>query len=226
MRCQVPLRCQRRNRLCARPHGPYSEGMSRHGMPVRTGSVCRRSAAVGSISVAGRASYPSATAAPAHPIVHPSGLHAPRTKITSPPRSNSDTRPSLLSQEFCSDSWRGVRGSRLRSWSRRRAWGRCSMWRSRFGCPSPGPGRICGRLAVCASGWPGCAKARPRSGLKRRPQAAAGMGSVDLRRPGTHRSAPEAGVRGTGTRRYGRWSPVPRTFIWAVTRAVGTFLTL
>jgi hypothetical protein len=36
MRCQVPLRCQRRNRSYARPHGPYSAGMSRHGMPVRT----------------------------------------------------------------------------------------------------------------------------------------------------------------------------------------------
>lgn len=35
IRCQVPFRCQRRKRSYARPHGPYSSGTSRHGVPVR-----------------------------------------------------------------------------------------------------------------------------------------------------------------------------------------------
>lgn len=29
-----------------------------------------------------------------------------------------------------------------------------------------------------------------------------------------------------GSRRYGRWPPVPSTFIWAITRSAGTVLTL
>lgn len=37
IRCQVPLRCHhRRNRSYTRPQGPYSCGMSRQGVPVRT----------------------------------------------------------------------------------------------------------------------------------------------------------------------------------------------
>lgn len=36
IRCQVPSRCQRRNKSYARPHGPYSAGRSRQGTPVRT----------------------------------------------------------------------------------------------------------------------------------------------------------------------------------------------
>lgn len=60
---------------------------------------------------------------------------------------------SLPGQEFCSDMRRGVRGSRPPSWSRCRAWGRCSIRRSRSGCPAPGLGRSCGLLAVsvCSS---------------------------------------------------------------------------
>lgn len=50
-----------------------------------------------------------------------------------------DTSPGLMSQEFCSDMRRGVRGSRPPSWSRRRAWDRCSrawtdLWTPRRIC--------------------------------------------------------------------------------------------
>lgn len=35
IRCQVPSRCQRRNRSYDRAQGPYRSGTSRHGTPVR-----------------------------------------------------------------------------------------------------------------------------------------------------------------------------------------------
>jgi hypothetical protein len=35
IRCQVPSRCQRRNKSYARAQGPYRSGTSRHGTPVR-----------------------------------------------------------------------------------------------------------------------------------------------------------------------------------------------
>jgi len=51
IRCQLPSRCQRRNRSYTRAHGPYRSGTSRHGTPVRvrnrTPSISRRLAQVG-----------------------------------------------------------------------------------------------------------------------------------------------------------------------------------
>lgn len=68
------------------------------------GTVCRRSAAAGSTSAAGRASCPSATTVPTPPIARPSDLHVPRIKIISRPRSTFDTRPRCQCRS-AADKW-------------------------------------------------------------------------------------------------------------------------